>query len=271
MKINQSRAFVRPPAVLRMTVFAIFSAAAALLFCGQAGAALSAADQSLFQEANRLYRGDKYEQAAQGYQKLAEAYPEESVFQFNLGNAQFRLKHSGAAILAYEKARMLSPRSRDIRANLNFALSQLEYRVEDKRSWYVRAGEDWLGRVTETEVLILALLAGFLFLGSWTLALWLRAGRPWGVPRKTLLIFFMVSVAIFAAKRIETRMIRDAIVMTKQAEVRFGPSEGDRVAFRLGEGLKVYVIDRRQDWSRIVLVNGDEGWIQNSKIAEVLA
>ncbi len=254
-----------------MKAFFIMVAGAMLLFGGQACAALSASDQSLFQEANRLYRGDNYEQAAAGYQKLAAAYPGEAVFQFNLGNAQFRLKHTGAAILAYEKACMLSPRSRDIRANLDFALSQLEYRIEDKRSWYVRAGEDWLGRITEAEVTMLALLAGFLFFGSWALAVWFRAGRPWGGLHKALLIFFLTSLVLFAAKRVETHMIRDAIVMVKQAEVRFGPSEGDRVAFRLGEGLKVYVIDRRQDWSRILLVNGDEGWIQNSKIAEVLA
>ena len=71
------------------------------------------------------------------------------------------------------------------------------------------------------------------------------------------------------AKQIDTSVMRDAIVMSKEAEVRYGPSENDQVAFRLGEGLKVYVVDHREDWSRVILVNGDGGWVQSNQIAEV--
>ena len=80
----------------------------------------------------------------------------------------------------------------------------------------------------------------------------------------------VLSILTFAAKRVEVRVMRDAIVMVKKAEARFGPSDGDRVAFRLGGGLKVFVVDHRGDWSRIILTSGEDGWIKNSQIAEVV-
>ena len=78
-----------------------------------------------------------------------------------------------------------------------------------------------------------------------------------------------VLCVLFVAKHVETHIIRDAIVLAKEAEVHYGPSIHDQVAFRLGEGLKVYVLDSRKDWSRILLNNGESGWVKNKEIAEV--
>lgn len=231
---------------------------------------MTVADREQFVQANQLYRAEKYDKAQALYAALSERYPSETVFHFDLGNASFRLGKKGAAILAYEKAICLSPRHRDARNNLKYVLSQLEYRMEDKRSWYVSTGEAWLGWVSESEVNVLALLACFLFLGSWAFAVWRKPDAIGGWGQKTALILFLAALGIFLVKRVEARMIRAAIVMAPKAEVRFGPSDGDRVAFRLGEGLKVYVVDHREGWSRVLLVNGEEGWMKDAQIAEVL-
>jgi len=53
--------------------------------------------------------------------------------------------------------------------------------------------------------------------------------------------------------------------------VRYGPSSGDQVAFRVGEGIKAYVVDRSEGWSRIILVDGQGGWVRGNQIAEVVA
>jgi SH3-like domain-containing protein len=37
----------------------------------------------------------------------------------------------------------------------------------------------------------------------------------------------------------------------------------------MGEGIKVFVMDRREDWSRVLLTNGESGWVRDSDIAEV--
>ena len=227
-------------------------------------------DQGLFEKANKLYYSEKYEEAAKIYGQLAGLHPALAAFKFNLGNADYRLGKTGPAILAYEKARLLDPRNEDIAKNLDYVRNRLEYRIEDKRNWYVRAGQKILGQFTEQEIALAAAAAFFLFMISVCLPLWLKGILPFGPVQKTLLALAVFTLLIFAAKCIEMRVMRGAIVMTGKAEVRFGPSEGDRVAFRLGEGLKVYVVDHRDGWSRILLTSGEDGWIKNSQIEEVL-
>ncbi|MEK7243343.1 MAG: tetratricopeptide repeat protein [Thermodesulfobacteriota bacterium] len=62
----------------------------------------------------------------------------EAVFFYNLGNSYFKTKKIGLAILAYERARLLEPRNSDILYNLNYAKGILEYKIEDKRNWYLK-------------------------------------------------------------------------------------------------------------------------------------
>ena len=231
--------------------------------------AYEAADISMFQQANQDYRGGDFENAISAYDKLTEKYPEAAVFYYNLGNSYFRDGVLGGAILAYERALLREPRDRDTRQNLKYVKGLLEYRIEDKRNWYLRAGEAVLKRFTEEEFGLLALLTNFLFMLGVLLTLLFRPGSSWGWWRKSTMTLLIVFSLLFGAKNVETHVMSDAIVMANEAEVRYGPSDSDQVAFRLGEGLKVYVVDRRTDWSRIVLDNGESGWVKNRQIAEV--
>lgn len=223
-----------------------------------------------FDEANQLYQADKFEPAARLYEKLAQEYPETAAFPFNLGNSYYRLGEVGKAILAYERAKMRDPRNQDIRKNLEYVRGLIEYRVADKRNWYLRAGEIFLDHFTEREIAFLWLSVYFLFGASWAFVLFFRPGAPWGWRRKFLLMALVVFLLLDVAKKAETRVVRGAVVMAKQADVRYGPSGDDQVAFRVPEGLRVDVHSRREDWSRITLVNGESGWVPNNQIEEVL-
>jgi len=246
----------------------------AVLLCGMicvvpAGRAVTQEDQSAFQQANEAYRQNDFAEAARLYAPLHEKFPQNSVLAFNLGNSLFRAGRLGEAILAFERARLAAPRNRDIRHNLNYVSSLLEYRVEDKRNWYIRSGEEVLSYFREREVYLLLLGGYFLLMAAWIFSLYFRRGEPWGWFRKSLLAMTAVFMVLAIAKNVETRVMRDAIVVAREAEVHFGPSLDSQVAFRLGQGLKANVIDSRQDWSRILLVNMESGWVQNKDIAEV--
>lgn len=222
-----------------------------------------------FREANASYRTGDFEKAADLYQALARENPEAAVFFYDLGNAYVKLDRMSDAVLAYEKALRLAPRDRDTRQNLNFARSQLEYRVEDNRNWYLKATSIVLSYLTQREINAVALIALMLFLLSGIVHFMVRGAVFWSGFRKFLLGMAILAGAVVLVKHIETGMMRDAIVMTKECEVRYGPSRKDQMAFRVGEGIKVVIIDRREDWSRILLTNGESGWIQNSDIAEI--
>ncbi|OGW78089.1 MAG: hypothetical protein A2Z83_07305 [Omnitrophica bacterium GWA2_52_8] len=223
-----------------------------------------------FESANQLYESGDYAKAAEQYRSLSESYSEEGVFFYNLGNSLFRTGKTGEAILAYERARAASPRDPDIRFNLTYTKSLLEYHIDDKRNWYLKVLEDLLNFATRRELFLLVLVLYFIFASAWALKIYFKPGLPWGWRRKTLVYLMLFSLSVFGAKHVQTDIFCGAIVTTDETQGRYGPSMDDRAAFKLGEGLKVYVIARRHGWSRVMLTNGETGWVPSSDITEIL-
>lgn len=219
-----------------------------------------------FQEANELYRNEQFSEAADVYSELMKSAPTAEIY-FNAGNAYYRAGQLGKSILNYERALRLSPRNRDIRFNLQFVRSLLEYRIEDNRNWYVRAVQKGLGWVSSREIILCVLFLYLFFLLSFMPGWFKRKELAWGVSQKILGALLILGLLFAGAKYLEVKTFQGAIVTEKEAEVRYGPSSTDQIAFRIGEGLKVYVMSERENWSRVVLVNGESGWIRNSHIA----
>ncbi len=231
--------------------------------------AVTQEDAALFSKANQGYRKGDFQNAAQVYEELSRRYPRNAAIYYNLGNARYRLGTLGPAILAFERAKLFEPRNKDIRANLAYVRSLLEYRIDDKRNWYLKLAEKILEYFTYQEIFLWAMILYAVFVAGGITALALRRPLSGGWVRRTLLTLLILSALLALAKHIETRVIRDAVVMQPGVEVRYGPSDADQVAFRLGEGLEIYVLDRRSEWSRILLVNGEGGWVRNDQIMEV--
>ena len=78
----------------------------------------SSAFATPFDQANGQFKAGDYAGAAAAYEQvLAADGPRAAVF-YNLGNSYQQLKQYGPAILAYERARLLTPRDPDLLANL---------------------------------------------------------------------------------------------------------------------------------------------------------
>jgi len=223
----------------------------------------------LFQEANTCYRTGDYVKAAALYETLIQKEPDVAVFYFDLANASVRLDKFSQAILNYEKFLRLDPRNADARENLRHTRGLLEYRVEDTRNWYLKAGEAILKFATEREILIVVLAILFVFLLGGVLFFLNGRGMFWNFWQRSVFVLLLLSAVVAFGKHVQTDMIREAIVMQKECEARYGPSEHDQVAFRMGEGIKVFVMDHREDWSRVLLTNGESGWVKDVDIAEV--
>jgi tetratricopeptide (TPR) repeat protein len=222
-----------------------------------------------FQEANTSYQTGDYAKAAERYESLTQKEPGIAAFYYDLANAYVRLGKLSRAILNYEKALRLDPRNADIRENLRFTRGLLEYRVEDTRNWYLKATEGVLKYATEREVTTVVLAVLFVFLAGGILYFLNGRGVFWNPWQQFVFILLLLVAVVAFGKQVQSNVIRDAIVMQKECEARYGPSEHDQVAFRMGEGIKVFVMDRREDWSRVLLTNGESGWVKDSDIAEV--
>ena len=223
----------------------------------------------IFQEANTSYRTGDHAKAAELYESLTEREPGVATFYYNLANTYVRLGKLSRAILNYEKALRLDPRNGDVRENLRYTRGLLEYRVEDTRNWYLKATEVVLKYVTEREVFAVVLAVLFVFLIGGILFFLNGRGVFWNPWQQFVFVVLLLAALVAFGKQVQSNVIRDAIVMQKECEARYGPSEHDQVAFRMGEGIKVFVMYRREDLSRVLLTNGESGWVKDSDIAEV--
>ena len=224
---------------------------------------------SVFQEANTSYRTGDHTKAAELYESLIEREPGVSAFYYDLGNAYVRLGKLSRAILNYEKALLLDPRNGDIRENLRYTRGLLEYRVEDTRNWYLKTTEVVLKYATDREIDAVVLAVLFVFLTGGILYFLNGRGVFWNPWQRFVFIALLLAAFVAFGKQVQSRVIRDAIVMQKECEARYGPSEHDQVAFKMGEGIQVFVMDRREDWRRVLLTNGESVWVRDSDIAEI--
>ena len=230
---------------------------------------ISGAEKLSVDSAHQAYKQRDFERARALYEALAEKHPESWQLHYNLGNTYFKLQKIGKAVLHYERARRMEPRDYELRSNLNYVQGVIEYKVEDKRNWYLIQWLRLAGWLNFEEAFSLALV---LYAFGAGLLAWKWFSRREGkifrlIP--AVLIFFSLSLAPAATKYLEARVFREAVVIAPQVEVRYGPSSADKVAFRLVDGLKVQVEEERGDWFLVRLVNGESGWCEAKDLERI--
>ena len=220
-----------------------------------------------FQEVNQLYANGKFSEAISAYQNLLKSKTSAEIY-YNLGNAYFKDGQIGKAILNYEQAKRLNPRDLDIRSNLTYSNRLIEYKIEDKRGWYLRKISDLISYFRFEECWLLFFVSYSIFLISLLIS-FVRKRPLLGKINSVLLILVIITFFPLLLKFGESGMNNEAIVTVKQAEVRYGPSTVDRIAFRLVEGLKTTIHDHKQDWYRIRLRDGRSGWVRDSEVSVI--
>lgn len=222
-----------------------------------------------FRQANEFYKEGKFEMSRDIYENLAKEHPRAWQLAYNLGNANFKLRKIGKAIACYERAKRLNPHSKEVRQNLEYVKGLLEYKIEDKRNWYWVAWLKLVGRVSWTEVLAVCLLLYLAWISAMLFAL-TPQGRFRGVKfRKTVFVLFLLSALPVLTKYWEHKFCTGAVVIAAETELRYGPSESDKVALKLVEGLGVDVRKMRGDWCLVSLASGESGWCEKESIEVV--
>jgi SH3-like domain-containing protein len=81
-----------------------------------------------------------------------------------------------------------------------------------------------------------------------------------------VMLLLIVSVAAAIFEKNQYNNDQPAIVFSEIVSVKSEPKNGATDAFVLHEGTKVYVIESLDNWDKIQLTDGNEGWIENSAI-----
>lgn len=215
-----------------------------------------------FEQANRLYEQGKFAEAALAYEAVTRSDGVAPGLLFNLGNAHFKSGQIGRAIVAYRRAELLAPRDPDVRANLQFARNQSAGGAASTSFW-----QRFLEQFRLDEWTIMACVA------LWGWFLLLAAGelrpvwkRPLRVPTAVSgVATLLLGVILALAWRSEARSV-PAVVIVREAVVRYGPVEESQSAFTLADGAEVRVLDAERDWLQVTDARKRIGWIKRAAV-----
>jgi tetratricopeptide (TPR) repeat protein len=217
---------------------------------------------SAFDRANRLYEEGKYTDAIQAYQALQDQSLTSPALFFNLGNAYFKSGQIGRAIANYRLAQRLAPRDPDIRANLRFARQSIGTSNPDSRSW-----QHWLSLLTTNELALVA--AGTLWLWCLVLVLgqvraeWRNSLRSWRLGLGLVTCLAGLAVGLVLQSRLGTP---SAVVIGRQADIRYGPFEEAQSFGSLKDGSELNVIGEKGTWLQVRDSAKRIGWLQRQDV-----
>jgi tetratricopeptide (TPR) repeat protein len=236
-----------------------FLAAAIWIF---AGSAMAADFANAFNDANKLYAEGKFAAAAAGYEKILQAGAVSPALYFNCGNAEFKSGNPGRAIAAYRRAALLSPRDAEVRANLEFARSQVSGPTRRESRWANGLGTLTLNEWTVATAAALWVLFGLLAAGQF---------RPALKPALRSLALGVAAATVLAGAGLGAKTAlhfhrQTAVVVAAEATARSGPFDEAQSAFAARNGAELAVVARRNGWLQVTDGSGRIGWLAQNQV-----
>lgn len=229
--------------------------------------------QNGFEKGNALYQKGQYEAAIDAYESVLNGKQHSAALYFNLGNCYYKLNKVAPAIYNYEKALVFSPNDSEILNNLKFAQKMTIDEIKEvPKVGFAKLLRDFTGAfhydcwawiAVSLSTLFLLFFIGYYFSQITVYK------RIFFIGMFVLVFMILISVlsAVFEKDHYENE--RPAIIFAEVAEVKGEPKASSTDVFILHEGTKVYVYETLDNWKKIELTDGSEGWIESSAIKEV--
>lgn len=219
-----------------------------------------------FDAANRLYEQARYREAAAAYEALLAQGVVSPALYFNLGNAWFKAGEAGRAILNWRLAERLAPRDPDIQANLRLTRELVRGQPPPAPPWWRR----WSRRLTLNE------WAGLAGAGVWLGFGALVGGELWPGRRRfcrrwaTAFGGLALLAGAALAEQAAARWLRvEAVVVAREAVVRYGPLEVSPELQKVEDGTELVVLDQKDHWLQVTGLPRGTGWIRQDDVVVV--
>lgn len=228
---------------------------------------------ALVKEGNAAYAKNDFKAAANAYQQVLDAGYESQAVYFNLGNANYKLAEMPEAILNYEKALKLSPGDADVIQNLQLANLKITDRIEAVPVFFL--SKWWKGFIyffslsTLSVLTVTCFIVGFLLIIAY---LFLIAVGPKklafyaGIGVLGVGLIFMIMSGVQSHY---LNSVQHGIVFTGAADVKGGPDGKQKTLFVIHSGTKVTILEQEDNWVKIILANGNGGWMKFSDLKEI--
>ncbi|RFN59290.1 tetratricopeptide repeat protein [Marixanthomonas ophiurae] len=224
-----------------------------------------AQNDALFEQGKENYKNAKFSEAVTNWKKIVDNGQQSAELYFNLGNAHYKLNNIGPSIYYFEKALQLQPNDDDIKTNLAFAENARIDVIEPlPKTIFSRWYKNVSGVFTYNGWAIVSVIGVILFVLLFLLYWFSISETKKRVYFTTSLFSVVVCItALVMAFQtyVDFNKNKPAIIFAENTEVKGEPNMGSDTAFELHEGTKVQIIGNEQNWVRIELADGKDGWM----------
>src|SRR5262245_54918413 len=239
----------------------------ALFFCLIFGIASVAFAQSnpQFTKANQEYAQGNFKEAIAGYEALVRAGQWNANLFYDLGNAYFRTRDFGRAILNYERALALDQHHPEATANLQIARD--ESRALELRPTRL---ERYLQFASINQYTVAAAVAFWLGIFG-IVALIFARRRSAALISLSILCLLVCATAVWAIHTLDngSKGRALAIVTGNDVQARLATADTANSVLALPPGSEIKILSTRGDWMYAALPNDLRGWIQTKNAEQV--
>lgn len=225
-----------------------------------------------FEHANNKYREAAYTEAAKAYEELLHAGLESAELYYNLGNTYYKLDKLGPSIYYYEKGLKLAPNNKDIKNNLLYAQQATVDQISAVQENSLKQLTDSIIKGFSSNTwAVLAILSSVLAATLFILYYFTQKPslkRLWFLLSLVFIHGSISSVSI-ASANLKAASTQYAIIWQEQVEVTDGPTNNSKHLYYLHEGTKVLISYEESEWMKILLEDGNEGWIQANQLKKI--
>lgn len=229
-----------------------------------------AQNNSLFDQANALYNEGKFADAVNKYEEILKTGQHSADIYYNLGNAHYKLNNIAPSIYYYEKALQLKPNDKDIKNNIAYAKNMTIDNIQEvpklglskffNKAIHALTFDNWAILTIVFVVSFVILIITYFFTQL------VNKKRISFITALLSLFLGLITLSFAFKKQSLDNSNNPAIVFAKETEVKSEPNLGSTQAFVLHEGTKVQVLDTINNWKKIKLQDGKEGWIISGDI-----
>ena len=218
-----------------------------------------------FTKANQEYAQGNFKEAIAGYEALVRADEWNANLFYDLGNAYFRTRDFGRAILNYERALALDQHHPEATANLQIARD--ESRALELQPTRL---ERYLQFASINQYSIAAAIAFWLGIFG-IVALIFARRRSAALMSLSVLCLLVCATAVWAIHTLDnsSKGRALAIVTGNDVQARLATADTANSVLALPAGSEIKILSTRGDWMYATLPNDLRGWIQTKNAEQV--
>ena len=221
----------------------------------------------LFEQGNTAYNEGDFSKAVSLYEQTLLTGKHSAALYFNLGNAYYRLNKVAESIYYYEKAKQLDPKNEDFKVNSAFAqnmtIDAIEPLPESQLSQFQKALYALANTSIWSKIVILFVWLFVIFFSIYLFNKTAKLKRLFFVLSLFFIVLFMGSFTIKFFANAQQDNKEYAIIFSNEINSWSEPNLRAEIQFTLHEGTKVELLDSLDEWKKIRIANGSEGWIKN--------